>query len=505
MRKIIVTMLLVIGAVFLFGVSAVSAQTDIFAPPSGTPLTPENGAQISELARYGRGWINQITWSPDGQTLVVGSAVGVWVYDVNDLSAEPIVYGGHIEPVSSVAVSADGGFILAADEDGAAVMRDAETGETLFVDEVEFSTTRGLAFNPDGATFASGGGSGNVRVWNATAMSETPVELEGHGRTINVVRYSADGAWIASGADDNIVRIWDAATNTESVVLEGHTGSVRDLDMTSDAATLVSVSSDRFFRIWDTTTGAEQFVSEEFNGSIQAVDISPDDSVFVTGDDRGNLQSWDISGAPGWMVELPDDVKDLAFNPDGSLVAVTLGDQTIRIFDAAGGVEQQVILGHTYEAGGATINPDNSLISAGYNDDLARVWDLASGAEVWVNEGYGITDSNQLSVSFSPDGSVVATNEGFGVFLREPVTGEERAYFDTQSLSETFAFSPDSQLIAVGDWDGILQVYAVADGALLFEAKAHTGILNGISFSADGSLIVTAADDGAVRLWGIPG
>jgi WD40 repeat protein len=336
-------------------------------------------------------------------------------------------------------------------------------------------------------------------------MSDTPVEMEGHGRTINVVKYAADGSMIFTGGDDNITRIWDASTSTEISALEGHTSSVRDLDVTSDGATLVTGGYDRFFRIWDVASASETFTSEELNGSVYALDISPDDAFFITGDDRGNLQAWELSGAARWTVELPDGIDDLAIKPDGSVVAVASSDESVRIFDAASGAEQLVVWGHTHDSGGATINPDNSLIVAGYNDDLARMWDVATGAEVWVNEGYGITDSNQLSVSFSPDGTVIASDEGFGVYLRDVASGDELAYLDTQSLSETFAFSPDSQLIAVGDWDGILQVYNVADGALLFETKAHNGILSSISFSADGSLIVTAADDGAVRWGGIRG
>src|SRR5687768_4016677 len=62
---------------------AVSAQADL------APITPDNLADLEEIAMLGGGIIDQVEWSPDGATIAVASSVGVWLYDAFDLDAPP--------------------------------------------------------------------------------------------------------------------------------------------------------------------------------------------------------------------------------------------------------------------------------------------------------------------------------------------------------------------------------------------------------------------------------
>jgi hypothetical protein len=59
------------------------------------PITPENADQVTALAVLGRGWINDITWSPDGAWLAVTGSAGVWLHDAADFDAEPRLIAGH--------------------------------------------------------------------------------------------------------------------------------------------------------------------------------------------------------------------------------------------------------------------------------------------------------------------------------------------------------------------------------------------------------------------------
>ena len=99
-------------------------------------------------ARFGKGGINVIQFSPDGTQLAVGSNIGIWVYD-------------------------------------------AETGEenSLFR-----GTCRFLAFSPDGRFLANGGGSSDgskVQLWEITTGREVlfPEVYD----TASALRFSSDG------------------------------------------------------------------------------------------------------------------------------------------------------------------------------------------------------------------------------------------------------------------------------------------------------------------------
>jgi WD40 repeat protein len=61
-------------------------------------------------------------------------------------------------------------------------------------------------------------------------------------------------------------------------------------------------------------------------------------------------------------------------------------------------------------------------------------------------------------------------------------------------------YSPDSELLASGDDDGMIRIWDRADGrcALL---GGHLGTVNDLSFSSDGNLLASASADESIRLW----
>ena len=75
-------------------------------------------------ARLGKGWVNEIQYSPDGTRLAVASSIGIWLYDAQTYQ-EVALLTGHTEWVNSV------------------------------------------AFSPDGRTLASGSYDDTIRLWNA--------------------------------------------------------------------------------------------------------------------------------------------------------------------------------------------------------------------------------------------------------------------------------------------------------------------------------------------------
>jgi WD40 repeat protein len=67
----------------------------------------------------------------------------------------------------------------------------------------------------------------------------------------------------------------------------------------------------------------------------------------------------------------------------------------------------------------------------------------------------------------------------------------------------TVAFSPDSQLLAIGDSNNLVCLWQVSDGQPRAMFRGHQGWLWAVSWSVDGHMLASGSEDQSVRLWDI--
>ncbi|MGH7199072.1 MAG: WD40 repeat domain-containing protein, partial [Planctomycetaceae bacterium] len=154
------------------------------------------------------------------------------------------------------------GYDTTNDDSGGKVVQlwDAATGKELktFVgDTFHFHC---LAFSPDAAQLAVGGGRwydgpmGQVNVFNVATGWLTGT-LTGHAGPVLSVAFSADGRMIATGSNDNTARLWDVASAQEIVTLRGHENWVEAVAFSPDGRMLVTGSQDQTVKLWDVPAG----------------------------------------------------------------------------------------------------------------------------------------------------------------------------------------------------------------------------------------------------------
>ena len=232
------------------------------------------------------------------------------------------------------------------------------------------------------------------------------------------------------------------------------------------------------------------------------VAFSPDGALLAAGLNDSTVRIWTVAdGKLLWTLRSHTrGVQSVAFSADGTLLASGSDDNTVGLWQVAEARLLRRLEGHLSGVTGVAFAPDGRTLASSSRDYTARLWGVADGAKLHVLEGHS---SGVLSVAFAPDGETLLTGSwdnsmrlwsvADGTFLRS---------FDGHTAAvQSASFSPDGQLLASGSWDGSVGLWSVADATLLGTLQGHRSAVLGVSFDAQAETLISGGWDGVVRLW----
>lgn len=288
-----------------------------------------------------------VAYTPDGRTLAVADAPSnapgsITLWDVPARRVRSVLDGPG-RGIIALAVSADGRLVASGGFDRRVRIDNLETGESRPLIVGLDGVVTGLAFSPDGTLLATAGESGSVGLWDPETGEET-ARLEGFRGRVRAVAFSPDGTRVAAagGVFENgpnargEVRIWDVATRKPLAGFDGAELPVLAVAFAPDGSALAAGGLDQTLRIWNVADGRRRLAVAGLPGYVQALGFSP----------NGRTVAW--SGQNSGMVALVDAatgsevtrlvghtgaVVGLAFAPDGSGLATTSADRTIKLWD----------------------------------------------------------------------------------------------------------------------------------------------------------------------------
>lgn len=189
-------------------------------------------------------------------------------------------------------------------------------------------------------------------------------------------------------------------------------------------------------------------------------------------------------------------VAAVATSPSGRLAASASADHTVLIWNLLEADPSPLALvGHEDDVEAVAFLDERTVVS-GSRDWTVRVWDLRTGA-CRVLRGH---DKDVLSVGGDPT-TVVSCGDDMTLRVWSRETGaclRVIGPFDVET--DTCALDPVRGHVVLGADDGVVRVFALADGSTLAEREAHRCAIKRIAVSPDGS-ILSAAYDQALRIW----
>jgi WD40 repeat protein len=153
--------------------------------------------------------------------------------------------------------------------------------------------------------------------------------------------------------------------------------------------------------VWDWQADHVEHTIAGANG-LEFVALDPNGRrAVVSGQLSGSAEVWDITtGKRLLTLAAPPLINDLTFSPDGATIATAHQDGTVRLWDAATGVERLQLHGHDDGVDAVAFSPDGSkLVSVG-DDGLVRVWavrldDLLAIAAHRLTRGFSEAECRQ--------------------------------------------------------------------------------------------------------------
>jgi WD40 repeat protein len=388
------------------------------------------------------GPLNQyaVAWNSSGSLLATGGDDGTIIWRpetgkvVTTLRIHPA--GSRLDGVNGLAFDASGDHLISSGADGVVTWQLNRT-ELTATERAEPGATAAIyapAFGPGGRLLATADGARGALLWSVTSAAPASKDVGLPGGSTGGVAFGPEGRELVIGEQGDVA-VWDlqdrrrlgaAMTNIYSAPTDGISPEIDDVAVSANGR-YVAAAEYWGFTVWDLRTRhvalQVQMPEDEPNDNVVQLAFSPDGSTLAI-PVGNNVELWSIARRHiAAVIPVGSPVNSAAFAPDGQFLAINTAQSATRLW----GLQDRRWITAPMSDGpvsavGAHQNPvavsaDSSMVaSASGGEDTVTLWDAATGTQIGVLPSPNpASTSNTISgLAFSPSGQTLAVTTTAG-------------------------------------------------------------------------------------------
>ena len=251
-----------------------------------------------------------------------------------------------------------------------------------------------LAVTANGKFVISASADNTIKLWNIN-NAKCIRTFQGHTDKVSVVKILSDGNYFLSASADNTIKLWDIRKEEEIRTFYGHEKTINSISIMKGSDFFLSGSKDRTIMLWDIQSGklVKKFPNK---GRVSSVLILPNKKEFLAIDVKNNgvINLWSIENSRRILIEKNKNyytfMGKLQLTPNEKFIIhfeieseKKEGDIVIR--DANSLERIKILKAHPQMILALTISPDGkTIISSGGHlfkkkDITLKLWDIKSG------------------------------------------------------------------------------------------------------------------------------
>ncbi|XP_077314728.1 cilia- and flagella-associated protein 52 [Lithobates pipiens] len=198
---------------------------------------------------------------------------------------------------NAIEFTRDGKSILSAWNDGKIRAFTPESGRLMYqIENAHSMGVTAIAVTSDCKRIVSGGGEGQVRVWEIGRESQRLVEsMKEHKSAVTCIKLKGNNRECVTASSDGACIIWDLVRFTRKQMILSNT-LFRCVCYHPEEFQIITSGSDRKIGYWEVFDGSPiRGLEGSMSGAINGMDISDSGSHFVTGGDDKLVKVWDYN------------------------------------------------------------------------------------------------------------------------------------------------------------------------------------------------------------------